>query len=147
MKLPVSTFAALLMMLAGGGFASATGPADQAASARAGPANVKLDYAAIKTREQAEALAGQGRLVRVLLFPVDFGGPDIPQNVTYIPSQFAEAEARIVATIVEAVEKDEVDRLDVKPEYRGDSFIPARLIFRAWHSRKPGEIQQTLELW
>ena len=63
-------------------------------------ANVKPDYSNVTSREKAQALEAKGELVKILLFPAEFGGPDTPENVVYVPKVAANAKDLITGTLV-----------------------------------------------
>jgi hypothetical protein len=118
----------------------------QAAAAPDG-AGVAPDFSSVGSVESAAALAAQGKLVRVLLFPAEFGGDDIPQNAVYITPEAAAARELALGTISRMIEKGLLDRMEVSPVYKGKSFVPASLVFKAWHSSKEGRFEPTIEVW
>lgn len=65
--------------------ASLLGISGAAVVAQKGPS-----FAHISSREIAEELVGKGELVRMPLFPVEFGGDESPQNLTYVPPSVLE---------------------------------------------------------
>ena len=106
------------------------------------------DYAHVKSNAQAMALCESGELFKILLFPAEFGGEDVPHNVVYVPRGVPEAQQMIVGTLVRFVEEGTINQLTVNPEYKGDSFVPSRILMRAWNSEKPGgEFAPALEVW
>lgn len=47
------------------------------------------DFSLIDSEQNAQQLCAQGSLVRMLLLPAEFSGPDIPENVVYVPGWLA----------------------------------------------------------
>jgi hypothetical protein len=133
---PISTILALALML---GLAA---PPAVAGEARGAP-----DFSSVESLAAAGALAEKGDLVRIFLFPAEFGGADIPQNVVYITPQAAAARDLLVATLGRMIEEGLLDRMNVAPVYKGRSFVPAAIAFKAWHTSKPGRFEQTIEVW
>ncbi len=102
------------------------------------------DFSSIDSVEKAVALMQQGQLEKLYLHPVEWGGADIPQNVTYVPVGLAEAKAQIDRTIIEA---GTGFQYRVTPEYKGRSFIPSRINIHASHPERAGEFNCTIEVW
>jgi hypothetical protein len=125
---------------------SVGGLAAQSQSIRA-EATVAPDFSKIDSLDKARALEAQGVLVRILLFPAEFGGEETPQNVVYVPKKAAEAKALITGTLVRFVEEDLIDHLVVEPNYKGDSIVPSRLVMKASHSTKEGRFNPTVVVW
>jgi len=108
---------------------------------------VKPDFSEVKSLAAAEALAAQGKLVKILLFPAEFGGEDIPQNVVYVTHAAADAREIMLGTLMRLVREGVVNKLDVKPEYRGTSFVPIRILITARHRTGPGSFVPVIEVW
>ena len=106
-----------------------------------------MDFGDVRSRERAEQLAAEGRLARILLFPAEFGGEDVPANVTFVPPAILPIREELIGTLTRFIEEGLIDRMTVSPEYRGDSFVPARLRFDATHSSRPGSFHPVIEIW
>jgi hypothetical protein len=107
----------------------------------------KPDFSTIKSRADAEGLVRDGKLVRVLLFPAELGGEDRPENIVYVPPAARDAQRLIVGTLVRFAGDGVIDNLSVDPEYRGDSFVPARILYRASSSKSGGRLEPVIEVW
>ena len=105
------------------------------------------DFSAVGSLEQARQLAAEGKLVKILLFPAEFGGQDIPHNIAYVPAHTKEAKDAITRTLIRMVEEGSIDKLVVEPDYKGSSFVPARIRMRATHSGKAGRFEPVIEIW
>lgn len=105
------------------------------------------DFSEVRTRADAERLVGEGRLVRVLLYPGELGGEDAPANVTYLTPEAAQARERIVGTLTRFTEKGLIDKLSVEPTYRGDSHVPASITYRGAHSTRSGVFEPVIQVW
>lgn len=90
-----------------------------------------VDYASIKNREQAEALAEQGLLRRGFLFPLQFGGQDVAFNIAYMPRQGYMRKLFADKQVNELVQQGQIQNYEAHPEYLGDSFIPKRIRIQA----------------
>ncbi len=108
---------------------------------------VKPDFSQVKSRAAAQALADKGELVRILVFPAELGGQDVPENVVYITPEAAQARELIVGTLRRFADDGLIDNLTVKPQYKGDSVVPSRLVMNATSSKKAGGFNPTIEVW
>ena len=103
------------------------------------------DFSAIDSREKAEELFRRGGLEKLLLFPPDFGGEDVPPNTLYVPAGVAALKARIENDVIGPMaDKDEITQYSARPEYQGRSFIPIAITIRAYD---PGEFTCTINIW
>ena len=50
-------------------------------------------------------------------------------------------------TVESHVLHDTIDRLEVLPEYKGESIVPSRIAMEASHSGREGSIATTIEVW
>ncbi len=108
---------------------------------------VRPDYSQVTSLAAARALAAEGKLVKILLFPAELGGEDVPENVAYIPPYAAEARQLVIGTLRRFLADGLIDKLEVVPEYRGKSYVPTKLVMHATHSKTPGSIHPTVEIW
>jgi hypothetical protein len=108
---------------------------------------LKPDFSQVKSVAVARALADEGKLVKVLAFPSELGGPDVPENIVYITPEAAYAREMIIGTLRRFADKGLIDKLDVRPEYKGDSVVPSRIVINATSSKKGGAFVPTIEVW
>ena len=106
-----------------------------------------VDFSTVTSHEEAVQLANQGQLVKVLLFPAEFGGQSVPQNLVYVPPAIAAIKDQITGTLIDLIRDGTINQLEVLPEYKGDSFVPAKILIKAWHSDRPGGFEPTIEVW
>ncbi|WP_285711529.1 hypothetical protein [Erythrobacter oryzae] len=111
------------------------------------PAPMPPDFTAVESLEAAQDLAKAGTLVPVLLFPVEVGGPDVPPNTVYITPEAAAERAKALATIIALLEQDKLDQMDVKPAFKGKSFVPSTIVMKAWHTRRDEKFEVTIHVW
>ncbi|WP_425054842.1 hypothetical protein [Pseudomonas abyssi] len=110
-------------------------------------AHTGLDFSHVDSREKAMELVQEGKLFKVLLFPSEFGGEDIPQNSVYVPAGIPEIKDQITGTLIRFVEQGLIDNMQVNPEYKGSSFVPSKIKMSTSHSGKAGEFNPTIEIW
>ncbi|MEJ2407021.1 MAG: hypothetical protein P8171_22605 [Candidatus Thiodiazotropha sp.] len=110
-------------------------------------ADTPLDYSGVDSREKAVELVKEGKLYKILLFPAEFGGEDIPQNVVFVPAGIPEIKDKITGTLMRFVQEGLIDNLQVNPEYKGNSFVPSKINIKTSHSDKAGEFNPTIEIW
>lgn len=106
-----------------------------------------LDFSNIDSHGKTVELAKKGKLFKVLLFPAEFGGEDVPQNVVYVPAGIPEIKDKITETLIRFVQEGLIDNLQVSPEYKGNSFVPSKINMSTSHSGKAGEFNPTIEIW
>jgi hypothetical protein len=106
------------------------------------------DWAQVKSLEAAQALARQGLLFKILLFPAELGGEDVPPNTVYVPRGIPESQAQIVDTVSRMVEDGLADQMTVNAEYKGDSFVPAKIHMKIWDSSgRHGAFEPVIAIW
>jgi hypothetical protein len=108
---------------------------------------MKPDFSAITSLPAAQRLAAEGKLVKVLVFPAEFGGPDVATNAIYITPEAAQERQIIIGTLRRFASDGTIDKLDVRPEYAGKSFVPSRIVIIATNSRTGGSFNPTIEVW
>lgn len=85
--------------------------------------------------------------MQTYLFPVELGGEAIPQNVVYVTRQAAEEKERTTKDLIALVQAGTVNKASVVPEYRGDSFVPARIFVTAWRDGEPVHCEMKIDVW
>jgi hypothetical protein len=113
----------------------------------AGMEEHKRDYSTIDSEEKAKALHREGKLELLYLFPLEFGGKQIPQNTLYVPPGIAAIKQQIDGMIRDLVMAGEVAQYSAVPEYKGDSFIPSKIKISTSHPEKPGGVSPTINIW
>ena len=105
------------------------------------------DFSAVDSLAKAEELFREGKLEKLYLFPLDMGGDERPQNVVYVPVGIGQFKAQLDGTVRKMVENGSVSQYSASPEYKGKSFVPSRIVIRAWHPGKSGSFNPTIEVW
>lgn len=107
------------------------------------------DFSNITTKAAANRLVKEGRLVKIHYFPTELGGPAKDRhNIGYITPEAEEARSLLISVLERDVEEGTIDQMSIVPDYRGDSIIPTRIRFQAWHSeRRGGEYETVVEVW
>lgn len=106
-----------------------------------------LDFSSVDSKAKVMALAKEGKLEKVHLFPLEVGGQDIEANTVYLPVGFRDIKGKLDGTILRMAQDGLISDLKVTPEYKGNSFVPARIIIKASHPEKPGRLDTTIEVW
>lgn len=95
------------------------------------------DFSDVDSREKAIQLVKEGVLEPLYLMPHEFGGPDDPRNVVYVPVGIAEVkrgtDLNIIAPLVES---GDIENYAATPEYRGRSFVPMAVKIEASGTKK-----------
>jgi hypothetical protein len=105
------------------------------------------DFSQVDSLEKAQALYREGKLERLYLFPLEFGGKEIPQNILYVPPGIAAIKQQIDGTIGSMVQEGLVSQYAAEPEYKGDSFVPSKIKIITSHAEKPGRFNPTINIW
>jgi hypothetical protein len=105
------------------------------------------DFSEVDSLAKAQQLYRDGKLEKLYLFPLDLGGEDISQNIVYVPVGIGQFKAQLDGTVRKMVEAGSVSKYSATPEYKGKSFIPSKIVIRAWHPEKPGSFNPTIEVW
>jgi hypothetical protein len=106
-----------------------------------------LDFTEVDSLEKTQALYQEGKLEKLYLFPLEFGGKEIPQNVLYVPPGIAEIKKGIDTTIARMVQEGSVSSYVAEPEYKGNSFVPSKIKIKTSHPEKPGAFEPTINIW
>ena len=105
------------------------------------------DYSEVTSREVALRLVAEGRLFAVLLFPEVFGGADTPENTAFVPRAAAEELYRITVEVSRLVGRRFAVTVDVVPEHRGRSVVPAKIRVKAGLVASANAFAWTVEIW
>jgi len=84
-----------------------------------------------KSKEELEHLISQRFVEKVFLLPEEFGGPDDPRNIIYLPPECAAKKREFDAIIRQKLENGYELDYTATPEYDNDSFVPSRLWLNA----------------
>lgn len=107
------------------------------------------DFSNITTKAAANRLVKEGRLVKIHFFPTELGGPAKDRhNISYITPEAEEARSLLISVLEKDIDDAAIDEIRIEPHYKGDSIIPTRIRFKAWHSQRTGgEYETVLEVW
>jgi hypothetical protein len=103
------------------------------------------DFSDVDTREKALALVEEGKLEPLYLMPPEFGGPDDPRNIVYVPVGIADikrgTDLNIIAPLVES---GDIQNYSAVREYRGRSFVPMAIKIEA---SDPKRFESEINIW
>ncbi|MFN3475351.1 MAG: hypothetical protein ACK4ZW_15020 [Blastomonas sp.] len=117
-------------------------------TASAGEEPEALDFTDVTTLAMARALAKQGVLVRVRLFPARSGRPNDPEDIGYLPPHVLEAKDYIEEQIKELSARKDHDKLRIEAEYEDQSLVPSRIVYmRYGQGPGMGNMAFILEIW
>jgi hypothetical protein len=102
------------------------------------------DYSDIDSNQKAEDLYKQGKLSILYLMPLEFGGEDSPVNILYAPEAAVEQKEKFDGHVEQLLEHDFNLSYSAEPEYKGNSFIPSRLVIRVGGDK---EMTETIDIW
>lgn len=104
----------------------------------------RLDFSGIDSNEKAQGLFAKGQLVKLYLMPLDFGGHDSPLNTVYVPAGANRQKEGFDSKIYDLLEKGLQLRYSASPEYKGNSFIPSRVVIQVNGDQTLTEV---VEVW
>jgi len=103
------------------------------------------DFSDVDSLKQAAAMYRKGKLERMHLIPLEFGGPDNEDNVVYVPLGLTDVKRGIDLNVIgPLVQAGKVTEYKAEPEYEGESFVPIAIKITAW---EPGKFTTTINIW
>jgi len=106
-----------------------------------------MDFSHVTSRAQADALVKRGELVKIWLFPKRFGGPEVRENVGYVPAGTEVALDFAHDRISGLIELKADDRMTVKPEYRGKSKVLKAITYVCHGAPDKPPITISIDIW
>ena len=83
------------------------------------------DFSEVDSLAKAEALYRKGRLEKLFLMPLEFGGEDHPLNTLYVPVGTAALKSSTDNNVIGPLaEEGKVTQYQATPRYQGKSQIP-----------------------
>jgi len=107
---------------------------------------VKIDFAEVDSNEKAMELAKKGILSPLYLMPLRFNGEESARNRLFVPPVVVELKDRYDDMVEELLVQGKVSGYSCTPEYKGNSFIPAKLTIVASQNQEP-VFTQTINIW
>ena len=103
------------------------------------------DFSEIDSKEKAVELYKKGKLEKLFLVPLEYGGVDNELNFVFVPLGVPEIKQNIDFNIITGlIEESKVSQYEARPKYIGNSFIPGEIVIRAYD---PGEFTTTITIW
>lgn len=106
-----------------------------------------MDFSHVTSRAKAEALVKRGELVRIWLYPKRFGGPNDRYNIGYVPAGTEVALNFAHDRISGLIELKAIDRMTVKPEYRGRSKVLSAITYVCHGAPDKPPITISIDIW
>jgi hypothetical protein len=102
----------------------------------------------VDSQVKVDELLEQGVLEKLYLLPPEFGGPDAPGNVCYVPAWAAEMKSKIDHDIIRPrVAAGEFTQYTAKPVYEGKSFVPIAIDISSGPKANPGQFAGRVSVW
>lgn len=105
------------------------------------------DFSHVTSMETVMRLVSEGKLIKLLLLPKKFSGADIPENTVYVPPAILKIQDQISREILPLVEKGLDVHFGCEPEYKEDSFVPAKIHYQASHPETNWHFERTIDIW
>jgi hypothetical protein len=106
-------------------------------------------FRALDSLEKVKTACGDGVLETLFLLPPEFGGKEVAENIVYVPRGIADSKKQIDATVTHLFRAGSVNKYAARPEYAGNSFVPVRIVIKAWHTdpAKAATFNPVIEVW
>jgi hypothetical protein len=109
------------------------------------PLSNGTDFSEVDSREKAQELVQRGKLEKLHLMPLAFGGEDSPLNILYVPIGVVEIKSGIDTNVIDPLfEEGQVTKYTATPEYQGNSIVPIAIRIVA---SEPGDFTTTINIW
>ncbi len=102
------------------------------------------DFSKIDSNKKAIELYKNGKLTKVHLMPLEFGGEDSAINILYVPEFAKMFKQRFDKMIEELLIEGKKLGYSAEPEYKGKSFIPSKLKISVTGD---SEFTETINIW
>lgn len=122
------------------GFKDLFKPKGKGREENAAPDFSQVDQAA------ARALANQGVLAPLYMMPLRFGGEESERNRLYVPPAAVALKDRYDDMVEELLRQEKVNGYTCTPEYKGASFVPAKITVAAKMDGQP-VFTESITIW
>ena len=106
-----------------------------------------LDLSTITSNDKLIETVTQGMLFKVFVCPLELGGVDNKSNVLFVPQIAAEMMDKLSGLLIELARKGLIKRLNVHPEYKGESHVPSKIIIVAGHENGINVLNLSIDIW
>lgn len=105
-----------------------------------------ISFEKIDSLVRAKEEYKKGNLEVLYLMSPMFGGAEDESNILYVPIGVNKIKESYDNTIADLLEQNKVETYNCKPEYKGKSFIPSKIIIT---SGKDGNVvfEETINIW
>jgi hypothetical protein len=105
------------------------------------------DFSGFDSLNKVHTAFAAGMLEKLHLLPIEYGGKDIAENTVYVPLGVGVAKRQIDETVAKLFRTGAVTKYSARPEYSGSSFVPKRIVVKAWHTEKDAAFEPVIEIW
>ncbi|MDN3611294.1 hypothetical protein QWZ16_16960 [Vibrio ostreicida] len=92
-------------------------------------------------------LVQQGELFEVLLLPTELGGKNEPRNIVFVPEDIPAVHEQNTENVLSLVKDKLINRLEVQPVYKGNSFVPSQVKMMSKHSVENRRFITVINIW
>ena len=105
------------------------------------------DFSAVTDRIKAGALVRQHRLEKIFYISPELNGRKSPVNTGYVTPEAAQAWALLTGTLIRFNREGLADHVNIRPDYRGHSIVPTRIVLKATSKKGGPPFEATVEVW
>ena len=103
-----------------------------------------LDFSAVDSYKKAARLHKKGKLSKIYMMPIDFGGDDSQVNTLFVPEFVKDFKDKVDKRIETLLYDGKKLSFEALPEYKGKSFVPSRLKIVVTGDE---EFIETIDIW
>lgn len=89
--------------------------------------NKALDFSEVDSYKKAARLHKKGKLAKIYMMPIDFGGDDSEVNTLFVPEFVKDFKDKVDKRIETLLYDGKKLSFEALPEYKGKSFVPSKL--------------------
>lgn len=86
-----------------------------------------LDFSEVDSFKKAARLHKKGKLSKIYMMPIDFGGDDSQVNTLFVPEFVKTFKDKVDKRIETLLYDGKKLSFEALPEYKGKSFVPSKL--------------------
>lgn len=103
-----------------------------------------LDFSDVDSYKKAARLHKKGKLAKIYMMPIDFGGDDSEVNTLFVPEFVKSFKDKVDKRIETLLYDGKNLSFEALPEYKGKSFVPSKLKIVVTGDE---EFIETIDIW
>lgn len=100
----------------------------------------------LDSQEKLIECAKKGVLFPMYVMPLRFNGSNSIDNILFVPKFAVELKNKADDMVENLLRQEKVSSYSCMPEYKGDSFVPSKVVIEATMKDEP-VFKETIEIW